>query len=169
MKGLLKKRVVAAFLMLVMLATVAVPVETQAAAKVSKSDFAYKVNGKTTNFITEAKDKYSYYLLLTAEGNKSYDIYWGIQKAGSDVAAKRGIRLGSSEAKIQKSYGKATKKSVTSKETFLKEVKYELPHIDTSEWKSYLDYTYKEKSGSYRLRFYLNDKNKVVSIAYFKN
>lgn len=41
--------------------------------------------------------------------------------------------------------------------------------LDISTWKKYLDYNYKKGSDQYKIRFYLNAKNKVTAIFFIKN
>lgn len=46
---------------------------------------------------------------------------------------------------------------------------YGYPEVDASVWKNYLEYTYKDKNDTYKIRFYLGKKNKVTAFFFIKN
>lgn len=150
----------------VMMLVTAVPmgnVEAKA-KKLSKKDFQYTVDGKKQDFLTESKEYGWWWHVFYDIPESKY-----CKGAVATVKTKRGIKLGSTEAKVTKQYGKTTKKKVSKTERFFKTIKYDFPTIDTSNWKNYLEYTYKKGKDNYKLRFYLDKKNKVTAFAYFKN
>ena len=149
-----------------------VPSTNASAAKaLSKSDFVYKMNGKKNFYkVSNGKDKWgnkytTYYTCLYKITDKSGYSTGNIKK----ISTNRNIKWGSSASTIIKKYGKATKVKYSKKDTFHKCLKYYITTIDTSAWKSYLEYTYKEGDNEYKIRFYLNKKNKVTAVAYLKN
>lgn len=136
-------------------------------AKLKAKDFIYTAFGKKTDFFKLSKNDESYYQFYVAttdtknvksrgNNNKSFKTY-------------RKVGFNSTEALVKKQYGKAVKRKVTPKEKFYKWTKYELCGYDFSACKSYLEYTYKKGGNKYHIRFYLNKKNKVAAVVYFKN
>lgn len=79
------------------------------------------------------------------------------------------MKIGSTEAYVRRQYGKASKVKINKKEKFYKIMKYESLGTDISACNSYLEYNYKKGSDKYKIRFYLNKKNKVTGIIYLKN
>ena len=85
----------------------------------------------------------------------------GQWKGGSKKkTTARGIKIGSTKAKIQRAYGELTWKKCTSKDPFTK-----MKGLKRNKVKTYGDATY----GKYRIRFYLNSKKKVVAIIFACN
>lgn len=125
----------------VMMLVTAVPmgnVEAKA-KKLGKKDFEYTFEGKKHDFVTEKKQyEWSWFVFLNVPESKY------CKDSGGTAKAKRGIKLGSTEAKVTKQYGKATKKKVSKTERLFRQIKYEFPTWDTSTWKNYLEYTYKK-------------------------
>lgn len=150
----------------VMMLVTAVPmgnVEAKA-KKLGKKDFEYTFEGKKHDFVTEKKQyEWSWFVFYDIPESKY------CKDPGKTMKTKRNVKLGSTESKVTKQYGKATKKKVSKTERYYKKIKYDVPEIDTSNWKNYLEYTYKKGKDNYKLRFYLDEKNKVTAFAYFKN
>ena len=111
----------------VMMLVTAVPmgkVEAKA-KKLGKSDFEYTLDGKKQNFLTESQEyEWWWHVFYDIPGSKYCKGFGGTAKA------KRGIKLGSTEAKITKQYGKTTKKKVSKTERYYKSIKYDLPAIE---------------------------------------
>lgn len=150
----------------VMMLVTAVPmgnVEAKA-KKLGKKDFEYTFEGKKHDFVTEKKQyEWSWFVFYDIPESKY------CKDPGKTMKTKRNVKLGSTESKVTKQYGKATKKKVSKTERYYKKIKYDVPEIDTSNWKNYLEYTYKKGKDKYKLRFYLDKKNKVTAFVYFKN
>lgn len=154
----------------VMMLVTAVPmgnVEAKA-KKLSKKDFEITRDGKKDNFLTLSKEfeaSHWYFYKITDTKNSKY------VKEGNfkNVKTKRNVKMGSTETAVMKQYGKAKKKKVSKTEKCFKQIKYGQPAVDTSAWKNYLEYTYKQGKDNYKIRFYLNKKNKVTAIVYIKN
>ena len=150
----------------VMMLVTAVPmgnVEAKA-KKLGKKDFEYTFEGKKHDFVTEKKQyEWSWFVFYDIPESKY------CKDPGKTMKTKRNVKLGSTESKVTKQYGKATKKKVSKTERYYKKIKYDVPEIDTSNWKNYLEYTYKKGKDNYKLRFYLDKKNKVTAFVYFKN
>lgn len=154
----------------VMMLVTAVPmgnVEAKA-KKLSKKDFEITRDGKKDNFLTLSKEfeaSHWYFYKITDTKNSKY------VKEGNfkTVKTKRNVKMGSTETAVMKQYGKAKKKKVSKTEKCFKQIKYGQPAVDTSAWKNYLEYTYKQGKDNYKIRFYLNKKNKVTAIVYIKN
>lgn len=132
-------------------------------AKLTAEDFIFIAkNGEKRDFFEESKTE---------------DVYWFCLSTSTDVKEKnrvtystnRGVKLKSTEAYVKKQYGNTTKRKVDQKEKYYKYTKYNNFLTDFSLWKNYLEYSYKEKGNSYKIRFYLNTKNKVSAITYIKN
>lgn len=156
----------------VMMLVTAVPmgnVEAKA-KKLSKKDFQYTVDGKKHNFLTEAKeyeeiDACLYEYPDTRNGkSKKY-----CKGTVNTVKTKRNIKWGSTETAVMKQYGKTKKKKVSKTERYFKYIKYAWYTIDTSAWKNYLEYNYKQGKDNYKIRFYLDKKDTVTAITYIKN
>ena len=135
----------------VMMLVTAVPmgnVEAKA-KKLGKKDFEYTFDGKKHDFVTEHKQyEWGGYVIYDVPESKY------CKDPGGTAKAKRGIKVGSTEAKVTKQYGKTTKKKVSKTERCFKTIKYDLPAIDTSNWKNYLEYTYKKGKDNYKLRLH---------------
>ena len=155
MKVLLKQKVMAALLVIVMLATVVGPVQAKAAEKISKSDFVFDAEGDTYDFLKLSKNDSGYYAYVEAKDK--------------GVALSRGIKMGSTEAEIKAAFGEVNKTTGSAKERFMKFVKYNCLTTDTTSWTDYLEYKYTEKKNTYLIRFYLNKDNKLTAAVYLKN
>lgn len=70
---------------------------------------------------------------------------------------------------VMKQYGKTKKKKVSKTERYFKYIKYFWYTLDTSAWKNYLEYNYKQGKDNYKIRFYLDKKDTVTAITYIKN
>lgn len=117
-------------------------------AKMSKKDFG-KFNGE--NFVS---------FCVRKGYNRGY-AWVGQWKGGSKKKTTyRGIKIGKSKSNITKAYGELTWKKCTSKDPFTK-----MKGLKKNKVKKYADVTY----GKYRIRFYVNSKNKVVAIIYACN
>lgn len=156
----------------VMMLVTAVPmgnVEAKA-KKLSKKDFQYTVDSKKHNFLTESKKSATYYqILYTYSDTKSGKSKKYCKGTVDTVKTKRNIKWGSTETAVMKQYGKAKKKKVSKTEKCFKFIKYDCYTVDTSAWKNYLEYNYKQGKDKYKLRFYLDKKNNVTAIIYIKN
>lgn len=84
------------------------------------------------------------------------------------VKTRRGIKLGSSLSYVKKKYGWAKKQKVKSTDKHIEYMTYCCNTEDISQWKNYVEYTYKN-NGTYKIRFYLNKKDKVEAILFAKN
>lgn len=162
-----KQMIVATFmlaLLIVLLPAGSVQAAGSSPAKLGKKDFVYTVDGQKNDFLKQAENKEVYW-------------YWFIETTGTDTKGRlnnmtlgRKVKIGvSTEAYVRKKFGDTAKKKVSKKEKFYKHMKYEQPGYDISIWKSYLEYSYREGKNEYKLRFYLNNKNKVAGAMYFKN
>lgn len=162
-----KQRVAIAAIIFVVLAalipTGAVYAKSKSPDKLNKKDFVCTWDKKKVDFFKQSKkdDTYSTY----------YWKIWDIKnvKGVSDIKTRRNVKFGSSESYVKKQYGKTKKVKVTKKETYYKLIKYNHPNVDVSTWKSYLEYTYKKSGDNYKIRFYLDKKNKVTAVIYLKN
>ena len=116
--------------------------------KMTKKDFS-KFNGE--NFIAFCQRK-----------GYNYGYAWSGQwKGGSKKKSTyRNIKIDASKAKVQKAYGELTFKKCTKKDPFTK-----MKGLKKNKVKTYADVKY----GKYRIRFYMNKKNKVVAIIYACN
>lgn len=87
---------------------------------------------------------------------------WNGQWKGGSKKKKtyRGVTIGTKKSKIHSAYGELTWKKCTSKDPFTK-----MKGLKKNKVKTYADVTY----GKYRIRFYLNSKNKVVAIIFACN
>ena len=125
----------------VMMLVTAVPmgnVEAKA-KKLGKKDFEYTFEGKKHDFVTEKKQyEWSWFVFYDIPESKY------CKNPGKTMKTKRNVKLGSTESKVTKQYGKATKKKVSKTERYYKLIKYDHPALDTSTWKNYLEYTYKK-------------------------
>lgn len=111
--------------------------------KMSKNDFK-KFNKE--NFITYCKRK-------GYDGGYAWSGQWkGRSKKKSTY---RGIKIGKSKSQIIKKYGEMSFKKCKKSDPFTK-----MKGLKRNKVKTYGDVTY----GKYRIRFYLNKKNKVVAI-----
>lgn len=169
MKKFLKQFISLALAIMMLVTAVPMGKVEAKSKKLSKKDFEYTLDGKKHNFFTKNKEygwawSINYEYTDTKSSNSKYN-----KVTVKTFKTKRGIKWGSTEAAVKKQYGKTTKKKNKTTEQFYKIVKYYCPAIDTSAWKNYLEYTYKEGKDDYRIRFYLDKKNKVTSIVYFKN
>ena len=148
------KRVLAMGLMAVMFALAFFPTDVAFAAvqKMKYEDFFYYLpDGSDWSFM-EVEDEGPRMQLLS-EGCKT----------------RRGIKVGDKASKVISKYGKVTKKKVNNKDNFTKFMSYYSGYynVDASNWKYFLEYTYKKGTKNSRtLRFYLNAKNKVVDVLY---
>lgn len=118
----------------------------------------------------ELKDFY-YYLSDGSEWNFMEVEDEGPRMATLDEGCKtyRGIKVGDKASKVISKYGKVTKKKFNNNDSFNKFVKLYKNYygVDTTDWKYYLEYTFKKGTKNSRtLRFYLNAKNKVVDVVY---
>ncbi len=140
--------------------------KVSAAAHLKQKDFVFKVDGKKYDFINKvsAKDETYYWVQQSVTDKSGY-----VKGENSSFMTNRKIKFYSKASTVIKKYGKVKKKKVTSKETFQKFMKYNGFTVDTSQWKKYLEYSYKKGKNQYKLRFYLNKKDKVVAVVYLKN
>lgn len=151
-----KKSLIAWVLALVMVLTM-IPTDTVSAApaKMRLKDFlAYTSSGELYELAAVADEGGRISALF--EGEKTY----------------RGIKVGSTVSAVKKKYGSATVKKYTGKDNFGKYLKQYGAYwgIDTTGWKTYLDYTYTEsKTLEHRLRFCFDKNNKVIKILYIQN
>lgn len=86
-----------------------------------------------------------------------------------NVKTNRGIAVGSKLSDVTRKYGKASKKKFGKKDSFDKYIKqyYFQYGISISNWKNYVEYTYKKGTkDDRRLRFYLDKNDKVVTVIY---
>lgn len=160
------KQRIATVLMLAMLVTL-IPVGTVQAkskspAKLGEKDFVYTYTGKKSDFLKDSKDNETWWYSFW----KNTDIK---SKNKYTVKTKRNVKIGSTESYVKKQYGNTSKIKVNGKDSFYKKIKYGYFQIDISTWKNYLEYNYKKGSDKYKIRFYLDKKNKVTAIAYIKN
>lgn len=160
------RRLFSAVFMLAMLATLMPAENVQAAktapGKLSVEDFVKTYpSGEKSDFLEQSKDNELYYSFTPK--------FTDTKGENSTLKTNRNVKLGSTEAFVKKQYGNAAKVKAGKKDKFYKLVKYEYPAVDISIWKNYLEYTYKNGSDNYIIRFYLNKKNKVVAIVYTKN
>lgn len=159
MKNKVKKLISLMLAVVVLVAMVpAGKVEAKSPAKLSAKDFVFTGNGEKTDFIEMSKNSTAYYGIWA----KDVDSKIGFK-------TNRGIKFGSTAATVKKKYGSAEKKTFKTTETAFKNVKYKAPGYDYSTWKSYLEYSYKNGSDTYKIRFYLNKNNKVEAVFYLKN
>ncbi len=160
------KQKISMLLVLAMLVTL-IPVgnvqaKSKSPAKLGAKDFVYTYDGKKTNFISESDMKETYYLF----DSKDTDV----KSSGKGrLKTNRKVKVGSTESYVKKQYGKTAKVKVNKKERLYKYIKYNHLTVDMSVWKNYLEYSYKKGSGKYKIRFYLDKKNKVAAIFYVKN
>lgn len=111
--------------------------------KMGKKDFG-KFNGE--NFVSYCKRKgYS--------NGYAWSGQW--KGGGKKKSTYRKIKIDASKTKVQNAYGEISWKKCTSKDPFTK-----MKGLKKNKVKTYGDVTY----GKYRIRFYLNKKNKVVAI-----
>lgn len=153
----------------VMMLVTAVPmgnVEAKA-KKLGKKDFEITRDGKKYNFLTASKESEGLHWYFNENTDTKNSKYF--KGSFKTVKTKRNVKLESTEATVMKQYGKAKKKKVSKTERYFKQIKYGQPAVDTSAWKNYLEYTYKQGKDNYKIRFYLNKKNKVTAIVYLKN
>jgi mRNA-degrading endonuclease RelE of RelBE toxin-antitoxin system len=112
-------------------------------AKMSKKDFSKFSSENFVNFCQR----------------KGYDggyAWLGQWKGGSKKKTTyRGIKIDSKKSKVNKAYGDLTWSKCTSKDPFTK-----MKGLKKNKVKKYADVKY----GKYRIRFYINSKNKVVAI-----
>ncbi len=111
--------------------------------KMGKKDFG-KFNGE--NFVSYCKRK---------GFSKGYAWSGQWKGGGKKKSTYRKIKIGASKTKIQNAYGELSWKKCTSKDPFTK-----MKGLKKNKVKTYGDAVY----GKYRIRFYLNKKNKVVAI-----
>ena len=116
--------------------------------KMTKKDFS-KFNGE--NFVAFCERK-----------GYDYGYAWNGQWKGTSKkkSTYRKIKIGASKAKVQKAYGELTFKKCSKKDPFTK-----MKGLKKNKVKKYADVKY----GKYRIRFYMNKKNKVVAIIYACN
>ena len=169
--------IVFAFAVLLTLLPANPALASETPAKLSAKDFTFTVGDKKVNFLKEQailSDFYSYFWTAGDTDNVS-DAYFGSidgMEFLSDVPNIRTYRnaeLGSTESYIKEQYGKTKKIKVNKKEKLYKCIKYDDPHVDTSIWKNYLEYTYKKGKDTNGIRFYLNEENKAAAIYYLRN
>lgn len=138
--------------------------KTKTPAKLSAKDFIYTENDKKVDFLKTSK-----------KHDWAYQFFWWVSDPAyaadrSVEKTSRNVEVGKSTASfIKKKYGEAKKVKVSSKDKFYKIIDNEKVTVDTSTWDSYMEYTYKKDKDSYRLRFYLDKKNKVMAFACLKN
>ena len=172
-KNVLKnwKQHIAVILMLTILVTL-IPVGTVQAkskkiSKLGAKDFLYTSNGKKEDAIKDLKSvdqgDGAYWLF-----NKIIDTK-NIKGNVKSFKTNRNVKIGSTESYVKKKYGKTSKVKVKQNEKLYKCIKYNDCGRNTSAWKNYLEYIYKKGSDKYKLRFYLDKKNKVTAIAYIRN
>lgn len=138
--------------------------KTKTPAKLSAKDFVYNRNGKKVNFIKTSKDlDWAYHSRCwTSDPNYIGD--------GSNETTRRNVDAGESGASfIKKKYGETKKVKAGNNDRFYKIINNEHLTTDTSAWDSYLEYSYKKGKDSYKLRFYLDRKDKVMAFVYLKN
>lgn len=160
------KQKISMLLVLAMLVTL-IPVgnvqaKGKSPAKLEEKDFVYTYDGKKANFISQSKMRETNYLF----DSKDADVK---SSTNSSLKTNRKVKVGSTESYVKKQYGKTAKVKVNKKERLYKYIKYNNPTADISVWKNYLEYNYKKGSDKYKLRFYLDKKNKVTAIVYVKN
>jgi len=116
--------------------------------KMAKKDFS-KFNGE--NFVAFCERK-----------GYDYGYAWSGQWKGTSKkkSTYRKIKIGASKTKVQKAYGELTFKKCTKKDPFT-----QMKGLKKNKVKKYADVKY----GKYRIRFYMNKKNKVVAIIYACN
>lgn len=161
------KRKITFFVMLAALVTLIpignVQAKSKSPAKLTTKDFiSTGKGGKKVDFFKNSKTASAYwYCIFTDTDVKDKDqvIY----------STNRGVKPKSTEAYVKKQYGNTTKRKVDQKERYYKCMKYESVLADLSLWKNYLEYNYNNKGNNYKIRFYLDAKNKVSAIAYIKN
>lgn len=163
------KQRIATVLVLAMLVTLmpvgTVEAKSKSPAKLGAKDFVYTFDGKKVNFVSQSKMMGNNYFLCSKDADVK-------SSAKSSLKTNRKVKLGSTESYVKKQYGKTAKVKVNNKERLYKYIKYDKynnPTADISVWKNYLEYNYKKGSDNYKLRFYLDKKNKVSAIAYVKN
>lgn len=171
MKG--KMRQLKLMLLLCMLGMILIPTsEVTAATALKKSDFISRMDEKKFDFYKHSNKKDDYgnkmewACYVTYEIKESTDYCKGDAK---EFVASRGIKFGNKASKVMKKFGKTSAVKCKQKEKLYKYVKYNMAVVDTSEWDSYLEYTYKQGKNKYQIRFYMNKKNRLVAVAYIKN
>ncbi len=165
------KQKISMLLVLAMLVTL-IPVgnvqaKSKNPAKLGAKDFVYTYGGRKEDAIKGLKsfDQGQGAYLLESKITDTKNV----KSSGKSLKTNRNVKEGSTESYVIKQYGKTSKVKVKQSERFYKCIKYNAPGIDTSAWKNYLEYTYKKGSDKYRLRFYLDKKNKVTAIVYILN
>lgn len=153
MKSFMKKLVIALLLLTMIVPTSVINVSASTIAKLSEQDRYYIVNG----------EKYK------ADEVETGSWYYEYFVKTSNIKTNRGIKMNDTASRVMKKYGKTTKHQFLAKENFHKYLKYYQIALDTSSYKSYLDYSYKKKGDKYTLRFYLDSNDKVVAIFYIQN
>lgn len=142
-------------------------VEAKGPAKLKAKDFIFTNDkGKKEDIIKLSKEYdtfYNYYLEVIDNKDRKGNI-----KNIKKVTTSRKVKIGSKESYVKKQYGKTQKKKINKKEKFYKYMKYNLCE-NISACKSYLEYNYTKGKDKYKIRFYLDKKNKVTGIMYLKN
>ncbi len=139
-----------------------VQAKSKSPAKLGAKDFICTVDGKKADIIKAAKKEKTWGTFVCEDtAIKS--------KNDSSIKTKRNVKLGSTASYVKKQYGNTSKVKVNEKDGFYKTIKYNSFQIDVSIWKTYLEYNYKKGSDKYKIRFYLDQKNKVTALVYLKN
>lgn len=164
------KQHVTIVLMLTILVTL-IPVgnvqaKSKSPAKLGAKDFVCTEGGKKKDVIKmlkSYKENGGYFYQAGIADNKN------VKTKGKFLKTNRNVKIGSTESYVKKQYGKTSKVKVKQNERFYKQMKYNQCGTDISIWKTYLDYNLKKGNDKYKIRFYLDKKNKVTAIVYIKN
>lgn len=161
------KRVLTTVLVIIMVITSMKGIDVKAASpkKLDKSDFVFTCSGKQ-DFIKLSKSySFNAYAYASLSGGDDKNVKVSVK----DFKTKRGVVDGSSLSFVKKKYGNQTLKKITNKTNFYKIVKYDMPSLDISTWKSYLSYNYQKGQDKYQIIFVFNKKNKVFGVVFLKN
>lgn len=160
------KQKIATVLVLAMLVTL-IPVgnvqaKSKSPAKLGEKDFVYTEGGKKKDVIKTSINNETWWDLVYENTDTK-------SKNNNKLKTKRNVKVGSTASYVKKQYGNTSKVKVNGKDRFYKTIKYNYFQIDISIWKNYLEYNYQKGSDKYKIRFYLDKKNKVTAIVYIKN
>lgn len=153
MKSFMKKLIIGLLVFTMCMPTSVTNVSANAVAKLSDEDLFYTVDGERETF-----DLYG--------ANVNY--YWYFCKT-SKIVTNRGIQMNDTATRVMKKYGMTTKQKFSAKEEFHKYLKYYEIALNTSDYTSYLEYSYKKNKDKRTLRFYLDSNDKVIGIFFIQN
>lgn len=138
-----------------------------AASALDKTDFVWTKDGKEFDFYSECEKSGEDTFFGYIYDEKKME-HVTVKNPG-DYSTSRNIKIGSKASKVLKQYGQAKRVTYKSTEKFHKVLRYAYVSLDTSRWKSYVQYNYKEKKKNYQIRFYFDKNSKVVGICYIYN